>query len=214
MINGQIPSSMLGNVPGSNAGLLKPAALSYTAMHFHSLKTTGVSLHIVDGTVGRCYRSFGRQVLAKQQFGSNAATPGFSNHGWGLAVDLMTTSQRSAIDQVGAHYGWAKRCSDASWEWWHVKHNPGCTGATFTPRPPRPDPLRHLGKRQRAAAERLLYHRRERKKEARTGRGRRWRRHNRWVEYWHGRVERLWRRAHGRRKAVLRKVLDDKDGRI
>jgi hypothetical protein len=202
-------------VPGPNSGLLKAAARAYTAMHYDSVRRFGIPLTLVDGQVGRTYRSYARQVLAKRIYGSNAAWPGTSNHGWGLAVDLMSQSQRSAIDRIGAHYGFAKRCSDASWEWWHVKYNPGCTGARWRPRPPRPDPLRHLGKRQREASERLLYHRRERKREARSGRGVRWGKHNRWVEYWHGRVERLWRRTDNpNRKAALRRVLDDKDGRL
>ena len=183
-------------------------------MHYASVKQTGVSLHIIDGTVGRTYRSYGRQLLAKRIYGSNAATPGFSNHGLAKAVDLMTTAQRSAIDRVGSPYGWAKRCSDAGWEWWHVLHNPGCTGATWKPAPPRPDPLRKLGKQQRAAAERLLYHRRERRREARSGKGRRWHRQDRWVNSWYKRVARLWRRASGDEKQVLKRVLDDRNGRI
>ena len=212
--NGQIPSSWLGNVPGSNAGLLKPAAAAYTAMHYHSLKTTGVSLAIVNGQVGRTYRSYARQVMAKQIYGSNAATPGSSNHGWARAINLMTQAQRNAINRVGARYGFAKRCSDASWEWWHVTHNPGCTGATWKPAPPRPNPLRKLGKRQRAAAERLLWHRRERKREARTGKGGRYRRHDRMARWWYKRVEKLHQRAGGERKKVLKTVLNDRDGRI
>jgi len=215
MGNGSIPTSALGDVPGPCSGLLKAAALSYSAMHEESLRRFGISLAIVDGQVGRTYRSFARQLLAKRLFGSNAATPGTSNHGWALAVDLMSSAQRSAVDRIGAHYGWSKGCSDASWEWWHVKYNPGCTGAGWKPRPPRPDPLRHLGKRQRAAAERLLYHRRERIREAKSGRGRRWRRQDRWVEYWHKRVSRLHHRTHNaEKKRVLRKVLDDRNGRI
>ena len=39
--NGYIPSFALGNVPGSNAGLLKQAALAYTAMHYESLRVPG-----------------------------------------------------------------------------------------------------------------------------------------------------------------------------
>ena len=212
--NGQIPSSWLGSVPGSNAGLLKPAALAYTAMHYASLKRTGVSLAIIDGQVGRTYRSYARQVLAKRIYGSNAATPGTSNHGNARAVDLMSTAQRSAIDRVGSDYGWAKRCSDASWEWWHVIHNPGCTGGSWKPEPPRPDPLRKLGKRQRAEAERLLYHRRERVREGRTGKGKRWHRHDRWVDWYYKRVERLHKRASGDEKQVLGRVLRDRNGRI
>ena len=80
MANGQIPASALGSVPGPNAGLLKPAALAYTAMHYASVKRYGVPLTIIDGSVGRTYRSYARQVLAKRTYGPNAATPGTSNH--------------------------------------------------------------------------------------------------------------------------------------
>jgi len=214
MANGQIPASALGSVPGPNAGLLKPAALAYTAMHYASVKRYGVPLTIIDGSVGRTYRSYARQVLAKRTYGPNAATPGTSNHGWALATDLMSYAQRSAVDRIGSYYGFSKRCSDASWEWWHVKYNPGCTGAGWKPAPPRPDPLRKLGPRQRAAAERLLYHRRERIREARSGHGPRWRRQDRWVGLWHKRVERMWRRASGEKKKVLKRVLDDRNGRV
>jgi hypothetical protein len=221
MGNGSIPAASLGPVPGSNAGLLKAAALSYTAMHYESVRRFGVSLAIIDGSIGRCYRSYARQVLARSYWCNlgkcgNAAIPGTSNHGLATTVDLMTAAQRAAVDKIGSFFGWAKACSDASWEWWHVKWNPTCTGAGFVPRPPRPDPLRKLGKRQRAAAERLLYHRAERAREARTTKGPRWHKHDRWVNYWYGRVERLWRRAEtgGDRKRVLRRVLDDRNGHI
>lgn len=213
MVNGQIPSSMLGDVPGSNAGLIKTAALAYKAMHFHSLKVTGVSLHLIDGSIGRCYRSFARQVIARNFWCSlgkcgNAAVPGTSNHGLGISVDLMTFAQRSAIDRIGHAFGWAKEWSDAAHEWWHLKWQAG----HFVPRP---DPLRKLGKIRRANSERLLYHRRERRREAQSGKGTRWRRHDRWVHFWYKRVERLWRRCSDTtQKAVLRRVLDDRDGRL
>ncbi len=71
------------------------------------------------------YRTYEQQVEAKRIYGDNAATPGTSNHGWGLAVDLSTETMRSAIDRVGAHFGWAKKWSDASWEWWHLKYRAG-----------------------------------------------------------------------------------------
>ena len=212
--NGHIPSSQLGPVPGTNAGLLKAAAMAYTAMHYASVKRYGISLALTDGSVGRTYRSYARQVLAKQTYGSNAATPGSSNHGLGLAVDLMSQSQRTAIDRIGAYYGWAKRCSDASWEWWHIRHNPGCTGARWKPEPPKPDPLRHLGKRQRAASERLLYHRRERRREGKSGKGPRYRRHDKYVDHWRGKVSKMYKRARGDEKRALKKVLNDRNGRL
>jgi len=204
--NGNIPSYMLGDVPGSNAGLLKPAALAYKAMHYHSLRVTGVSLHLIDGQVGRTYRSYARQVLAKRIYGSNAAWPGTSNHGWALATDLMTAAQRNAIDRIGAAYGWAKRWSDASWEWWHLKWRSGIYQ-------PKPDLLAKLGPKRRKAAQRLLYHRRERKREARSGRGPRWRRHDRYVHYWFAQLQEMFRRADvSEQRTIMRKVLDDRDG--
>jgi len=88
-------------------------------------------------------RSSYRTYFAQQQLYIGCrpgwcAVPGTSNHGWGLAVDLANRYFRSIIDRIGAKYGWAKRCSDASFEWWHVKYNPGCTGATWRGRDPGP----------------------------------------------------------------------------
>lgn len=114
-------------------------------MHAESMRRWGISMALNEGSVGRAYRSYQRQVLAKRTYGRNAATPGYSNHGWGLAVDLASRRQRWVVDQIGRKYGFSKRCSDASWEWWHVKYNPRCTGATYRPKPkPKPFvPLRY-----------------------------------------------------------------------
>ncbi len=210
MRNGYIPSSWLKPLPGRNAGLLKGYAYAYWAMHYRSLKVTGVGLGIVDGTVGRTYRSYARQVQAKRIYGSNAATPGSSNHGLGRAVDLMTAAQRRAIDKVGVPYGWAKRTSDASWEWWHLR---GIKQMSAGARPS--VSLGSLGPRTRAVCERLLYHRREMAREKRQGgEGPRYRRQLRWARYYKHRVEKLHGRAKGRRRDLLSKVLKAKSGRL
>src|SRR5262245_40736911 len=70
-------------------------------------------------------RTYAQQVEMKQIYGKNAATPGHSNHGLGLAVDVATHEMRSAIDKWGARFGWSKKWSDAQWEWWHIKFKPG-----------------------------------------------------------------------------------------
>lgn len=75
------------------------------------------------------YRPLDRQVFWKNwwcEHGNcgNAATPGTSNHGLGLAIDVPQWV-RGYIDQHGSRFGWCKCWSDASWEWWHIKFNPG-----------------------------------------------------------------------------------------
>jgi len=123
-------------------------------------------------------------------------------------VDLMSFAQRRAIDILGAAFGFSKSWSDASWEWWHIKYRFGVWE-------PRPDPLRKLGRRRRRAASLLLYRRRERSREGRTGHGPRWHRWNRAVKRSYSSVNRLWHRCDDpTQKAILRRVLDDRDGRL
>ena len=208
MRNGYIPQSWLKPLPGRNAGLLKGYAYSYIAMHYRSLKATGVSLAIYDGAVGRTYRSYARQVQAKRVYGRNAAYPGTSNHGLGRAVDLHSYAQRRAIDRIGYPYGWSKRTSDASHEWWHLRG----IKQMGAPRPA--DPLKPLGARTRRACDRLLYHRREMAREKRSGQGPRYRRQLRWARFWKARVETLHARSSGKRRALLTRVLKATSGRL
>jgi hypothetical protein len=79
---------------------------------------------------------------------------------------------------------------------------------------PPPNPLRFLGPKQRLAANRLLYHRREAAREAQTGKGPRYRKQVKYREQWRRKVEAMYERAHGREARVLKRVLDDRDGRL
>lgn len=221
--NGYIPSSWLKSLPGSNAGLIKGYAYAYWAWHYASVKRGYGSLAIYDGSVGRTYRSYSRQLAAKRIYGSNAATPGYSNHGLGRAVDLMSQGQRSSSDRIGRTYGWHKSTSDAAWEWWHLRgiRTMGSTGGgggeSYAARQRRL--LKHLGpKKERPASEKLLYHRRMRAAEARTGKGPKWKAHNKWCKYWWKQVDYWMRReaktGKGARYRTLKMVRDDRNGRI
>jgi len=59
----------------------------------------------------------------------NAAVPGNSNHGLGIAVD---TNQGWVCDKLSS-FGFHKRHSDAPWESWHRKW--GGRGRVIQPRP-------------------------------------------------------------------------------
>lgn len=154
--NGRLPESALASIPGSGPyggpKLRKDAAAAYRALHAESMRRWGISMALHEGDVGRAYRSYPRQVLAKRIYGRNAATPGYSNHGWGLAVDLMTRQQRWVIDQIGAKYGFSKSWSDAQWEWWHIRYKPGVWKGQTEFRPLR---YRSQGKRVKWVQRRL-----------------------------------------------------------
>lgn len=115
--NGQLPDSALRPIAGGGY-LIPPAAAAWNALAQRIYEETGQK--IAPKGPYSSYRTVAAQVEMKNIYGSNAATPGTSNHGWGLAVD---TAWDAVINQYGAHYGWQKRWSDASWEPWHFKHS-------------------------------------------------------------------------------------------
>lgn len=127
--NGFIPLSQLAPIPGSGPfgrpRLRRDAAAAYNALAEEAMVRWGIDMALNEGDVGRAYRSYPRQQLAKRVYGSNAATPGTSNHGLGINVDLETRQQRWVIDKIGHLYGFSKRWSDAAWEWWHITFKTG-----------------------------------------------------------------------------------------
>jgi hypothetical protein len=123
--NGRLPQSALAPIyyPGKTLYLEKSAAASWNAMRQFML-ARGVGDIYPKGPIS-AYRTYDQQVEAKRIYGSNAATPGTSNHGLGLAVDLASQAMRTNLDRYGEQFGWAKKWSDASWEWWHIKYRSG-----------------------------------------------------------------------------------------
>ena len=71
------------------------------------------------------YRDYAGQLLMKRMWCArgncgNAATPGTSNHGLGIAVDA---NNPAGVNASGAPFGFQKRWSDAAWEPWHFRWN-------------------------------------------------------------------------------------------
>lgn len=118
--NGKLPASDLS--PIAQGELRKDAAAAWNAMNEHARR---LGLQLVPTGSMSSYRTYAQQVYLYGEYqagrGSLAATPGTSNHGWGLAVDVATMEMRNLIDRIGAEYGWAKKWSDAPSEWWHLK---------------------------------------------------------------------------------------------
>jgi hypothetical protein len=184
-INGRLPRSQLARIKG-NGWLRKDAARAYNAMASAAARD-GVDLSIWEQSVRRTYRPLTAQQLAWSIYPrGQAAVPGTSNHGWGLAVDLMNLTQRRWIDRHGARYGWSKRWSDAQHEWWHLKYRPG----VYKPPKKKPDPLRFLTKGERDLVERLQYHRAGMKHEAKTGKGKKYVAHLKWARWYKKKIKR------------------------
>jgi hypothetical protein len=82
--NGQIPVSALCPLVAAPGQMLRPgAAAAFNALSIAYQRDTGQPICVSDS-----YRSYAEQVLVKASRGVWAATPGTSQHGLGLAVDL------------------------------------------------------------------------------------------------------------------------------
>ena len=195
-----------GNLPPSQLTVCPPGRLEKNAAAAWNAGPGKAGCKLLGPNSG--YRSYAMQVyywsLYTSGRGNLAARPGTSNHGWGRAADLAAPWMRSWIDRNGARYGWKK--TEAFSEWWHVNYVGGY-------RPP-PSPLRHLGRSKRKHANLLLYHRRRAIEEARSGKGKRYRKAVKWRNHYRGLVVKDWRASRGREKRILTRVLKEKDGRL
>lgn len=124
--NGRIPASALCS-PGfdSSVELRCDAAEALDELDAAYLAAFGTHLDVSDS-----YRSYAGQVACRRTKGSLCATPGTSNHGTGVAVDLgggvegFGTSQFVWMTQNAAAYGWihpdwaaASGSKPEAWHW-------------------------------------------------------------------------------------------------
>lgn len=115
--NGRIPAEALEPIGVGNHRLWAPAARSFQAMKADAA-AAGVEIGITDS-----YRDHATQVsLARRKGlysqGGLAATPGTSNHGWGMAVDLDLDSKGLAwMRENGWRYGFVEDTPREPWHW-------------------------------------------------------------------------------------------------
>ena len=130
--NGRLPQSALAPATGCSTGLASRAAAAWNHVAVIVHAHTGYWLQS-NGSAS-CYRTYAQQVDLRNYWCgqgncANAAVPGTSNHGWGLAVDAppatVTYVHRYGGGLFGQGYG---SCSDAPWESWHIKYCGGYTG--------------------------------------------------------------------------------------
>jgi len=118
--NGNIPTSALRR--SSGALLRSDASQAFDQMNAAYRSQFGRDISVTDS-----YRNYAQQVALKKTKGKIAATPGRSNHGKGLALDLggginsNGTAQHSWVEANAGKYGFNKPMSYEPWHWEFIK---------------------------------------------------------------------------------------------
>ena len=106
--NGRIPARVMTPLSWAPGHRLRPdAAAQLERLNTAFRAQFGTNIQVTDS-----YRSFEGQVAARARVGTMAATPGTSNHGWGVAVDLGTrinsfgTPQHRWMRETAPSFGW------------------------------------------------------------------------------------------------------------
>lgn len=105
--NGRLPASALTKLSWSNQSVANAAAPSLELLNRAYRSEFGTDISVSDG-----YRTYAQQVALKAVKPHLAATPGESNHGLGLAVDLgagvnsFNTAQYRWMMANAPTYGW------------------------------------------------------------------------------------------------------------
>lgn len=128
--NGQIPSSDLCTLWDRNHALRGDAAVALSELNLNFRAVFGRDLCLTDS-----YRPLSVQRRLAVTKPGLAATPGRSNHGWGLAIDICSSETGSAqamswLRTNGPVFGWenppwARRGGSGPYEPWHWEYVPG-----------------------------------------------------------------------------------------
>jgi hypothetical protein len=115
--NGRIPGAALQPIGEGDHRLWGPAATAFRQLRADAA-AAGVDIGITDS-----YRDYDTQVsLARRKGlysqGGLAATPGSSNHGWGMAVDLdLDDSAQVWMRENAWRYGFVEDTPREPWHW-------------------------------------------------------------------------------------------------
>jgi LAS superfamily LD-carboxypeptidase LdcB len=130
--NGQLPASDLCTLWDRKHQLRADAAIALAKLNLMYRKQFGHDLCLSDA-----YRTLSQQYTVKRLRGYYAATPGTSEHGWGLAIDACDGIDQGASNPNyrwmmanGPAFGWvnplwARPGGSGPHENWHFEYLPG-----------------------------------------------------------------------------------------
>ena len=140
-LNGALPATILGTIPGTFKQVLAQLAPQTDALRVAFAAEFGKPLLITDA-----YRNLDTQRELKVSLGTYAATPGTSVHGWGRAIDFGSGVEVDGSPEhrwMLAHapaYGWTHPAWAIDWNAANGAHEPWHWEASATavnyPRPP------------------------------------------------------------------------------
>lgn len=97
---------MLASIPSARGHRAEPGAASGMDAMIRAARADGVTIRLTDS-----YRTYAQQVELKKRKPREAAEPGHSRHGWGLAFDIAVGGYGSAaykwLAANGARFGFA-----------------------------------------------------------------------------------------------------------
>lgn len=134
-LNGNMPDTALCSFPNaldSDGRGQARAVAAYVAMNEAFKAEFGHDLQI-----SSTYRTYDDQVQTKANKGYLAATPGWSNHGFGLAIDIRANPlEKRWIQQNGPEYGWWHplwaRPDGRKPEDWHYEYGTWLTAGEYS----------------------------------------------------------------------------------
>jgi hypothetical protein len=115
--NGRVPAGALASIGHGDHRLWAPAAGAFARMEADAARA-GVNIGVTDS-----YRSYDEQVAVAQRKGLHkhgglAATPGHSNHGWGMSLDLkLDAAAQRWMRANGSRYGFVEDVTREPWHW-------------------------------------------------------------------------------------------------
>lgn len=127
--NGLLATKDLCTLFDGRTQMRADAAVALAELNEAHVARFGTDLCLTSG-----YRTLAQQRSVKAQKGALAATPGKSNHGWGLAMDFCGIETSGArwtwLNDNGPTFGWenptwAKRGGSGPYEPWHWEYIKG-----------------------------------------------------------------------------------------